>query len=146
LFRKYAAGLALGLPLCLPFAACSAEALQVACDTTVKSFFTPLVQRNLINRSPFMVDEHSLNHFRPRDTAKLTAYGMAVTDVIGYSDEPLLFIKKGKLPTSGEVYGVVVEETIANVQAHLASVGVTQALTYRFDANSTAIACKVAAK
>lgn len=144
MFRKYAAALALGLPFYLPTSAYSAETLQVACDSTVKSFFTPLVQRNLINRQPFMVDEHSLNHFRPRESAMLTAYGMPVTDVIGYSDDPLLFIKKGKLPTSGEVYGVVVNETIANVQAHLASVGVTQALTYRFDANSTAIACKVA--
>ncbi|MES2163368.1 MAG: hypothetical protein V4476_19615 [Pseudomonadota bacterium] len=137
MLKRYMAALALGLP----FVAQAAESLPMSCDLSVKAFFAPLVQRDLIARKPYMVDDHSLNHFKPRLLKPLAVYGMPVSDVMGYADDPLLFIRKGDRP-DGDVYGVIVKESIANVQAQLASVGATQARTYRIDARSTAIACK----
>lgn len=139
--KKFAVALAFGLPL----AALASESVVMACDSSVKSFFGPLVQRRLIDTKPFLVDEHSLNYFRPKLFARLSVYGMPVTGVLGYSNDPLLFMQKGNSP-GGDGYGVIVKETIANVQAQLASVGATQARTIRFDARSTIIFCKGAAE
>lgn len=135
--KKYAAALALGLP----FAAQANIALPMTCEMTVKAFFAPLVQSNLIDTKPYKVeDQQSLNHFRPKWTARLVVYGMPVADVFGFTDEPLLFIRKNQ--HTEDVYGVIVKEGIANVQAQLASVGATKARTYRVDGNSTVIFCK----
>jgi hypothetical protein len=135
--KRYSAALLLGLPV---FAQAAVN-LPLTCDSTVKSFFAPLVQANLIEHKPFIVDEHSLNHFRPKLLSHLAAYGMPVSEVFGYTDDQLLFIKKPGL-VDGDVYGVVVKETIANVQAQLSSAGAIGARTYRVDAHSTAIVCK----
>jgi hypothetical protein len=133
---KFSAALALGLPAC----AFAVEPLQMTCDSSVKAFFAPLVQHNLISTKPFLVDAHSVNHFRPKLLSHVTAYGMPVSEVFGYGDDPLLFIKKSDQPD--DVYGVIVKETIANVQAQLVSVGATKAQTYRADSRSTVIFCK----
>lgn len=136
--KKYAAALALGLP----FAAHADIALPMTCEMTVKAFFAPLVQSNLIDTKPFKVEvPQSVNHFRPKWASRLVVYGMPVSDVFGYTDEPLLFVRRGEQVE--DIYGVIVKEGIANVQAQLSSVGATKARTYRIDGNSTVIFCKV---
>lgn len=137
MFKKYVAALVVGAPAF----ALAAEPLSMSCDSTVKDFFAPLIQRNLIANKPFLVDEHSVNHFKPRLFKPLEVYGMPVIRVIGYANQPLLFINNGTAP-AGDVYGVIVKEGIANVQAQLNSVGAVQARTFRVDAKSTAIVCK----
>ena len=136
MFKKFAAALAFGLPV----AALASEAVVMTCESSVKSFFAPLVQRHLIDTKPFTVDGNSVNYFRPKLFAGISAYGMPVTGILGYTDDPLLFVTKGTSP--GDGYGVIVKETIANVQAQLSSVGAVKARTIRFDAHSTIIFCK----
>ena len=125
--------------LCLPLAA-SAVDLDMSCNSTVRDFFAPLVQDHLISPKPISVSDRSLNGFRPAFFKKLTVYGMRVQAVYGYADEPLLFIKRGE--PAGDVYGVAVEEGIANVQAQLSSMNATAARTYRVDGKTTLILCK----
>lgn len=125
---------------CAPVAANAAQALDMSCGSSVAEFFAPLVQQRLISTRPYKVTPGSVNIFRPRLFAGLKVYGLPVVDVFGYSNDPLLFIQR---PGSGlEIYGVIVRESIANVQAQLNSVGATEAKTYRIDAKRTAIACK----
>ncbi|WP_373987020.1 hypothetical protein [Duganella sp. BuS-21] len=137
MFKKIVCAHALGLPLF----ACAAVPLSMDCTSTVRDFFAPLVQGDLIARKPYIVDQHSLNHFKPKLFKPLTVYGLPVIYVLGYANDPLLFINKGS-PPDADVYGVIVKEGIANVQAQLTSVGAVQARTYRVDAQLTAIICK----
>jgi hypothetical protein len=65
---------------------------------------------------------------------------MPVTYVFGYDDDPLLFINNGD--KARPIYGVIVREGIANVQAQLKAVGADRAMTFRVDSNSTMIGCK----
>lgn len=133
-----------GLICALPLAASAALQVEMACDQSVREFFTPLVQRRLITTKPYTISTGSVNYFRTRAFAGVSAYGMQVTSVFGFTDDPLLFT-----PIEGEkreIYGVEVRETIANVQAQLNSVGAVNATTYRVSAALTAIACKGAIK
>ena len=137
LFRNFVTVLMLGVPV-VTFAAVP---VTVDCTSTVRDFFAPLVQQDLIARKPFLVDQQSLNHFKPKFLKPLTVYGMPVTDVLGFGNDPLLFTNKNGYP-GPEAYGVVVKESIANVQAQLRSVGVMEARTFRVDSQSTLILCK----
>jgi hypothetical protein len=137
LLRSFVAALALGTPIF----ACAAVPLIVDCNSTVRDFFAPLIQQDLIARKPFMVDQLSVNHFKPRFLKPLAAYGMPVTEILGFANDPLLFTNKNSTPGQ-EVYGVLVKEGIANVQAQLQSVGVTNARTFRVASLSTLILCK----
>ena len=130
---------ALALACAMPLIACASD-LPMSCDMSVKSFFAPLVQGNLIATKPISVSENSLNEFRPKLLSHLTAYGMQVTSILGYADDPLLFVRKGDHPSYG--YGVAVRESIANVQAQLSSMGATQAKTARVSTGITLIFCK----
>jgi hypothetical protein len=136
MLKKITALLALGAPL----AAGAAEPLTMACDISTRSFFEPLVQNGLIKTKPFKVAAHSINYFQPRMFKHLTVYGMPVTFVFGYADDPLLFINNGE--KARPIYGVIVREGIANVQAQLKAVGADRAMTFRVDSNSTMIGCK----
>jgi hypothetical protein len=136
MLKKIIALLALGGPL----AASAAEPLTMACDISTKSFFAPLVQNNLIKTKPVKVAAHSINYFQPRMFKQLSVYGMPVTYVFGYDDDPLLFINNGD--KARPIYGVIVREGIANVQAQLKAVGADRAMTFRVDSNSTMIGCK----
>lgn len=129
------------IALLAPAAAHASQALDLSCDGTVRSFFEPLVQARLINTTPFNVEKNSINHFEPKPTKELTAYGMPVVSIFGYTDDRLLFIKKSE--RQQDVYGAIVREGIANVQAQLSSVGAKRAVTYRLDATTTMIACKL---
>jgi hypothetical protein len=125
---------------CVPFVANAGQSVDMSCGASVSEFFAPLVQSRLINTKPARVAQGSVNHFKPKLFAGLNAYGLPVVEVFGYGADPLLFIQRGD--EAREVYGVVVRESIANVQAQLNSVGATQAKTFRVDARTTAIACK----
>lgn len=115
--------------------------LSMNCDQSVKEFFAPLVQNQAIETPAYKIDDGYLNMFKLRPFVRLDAYGMPVSSVFGYTDEPLLF-KRMEGSHSADVYGVTVKESIANVQAQLTAVGATSAKTLRIDRNTTAIACK----
>ncbi|WP_426079293.1 hypothetical protein [Janthinobacterium sp. PSPC3-1] len=132
---------ALALTFLLPLSASAVDEIDVSCGMSVRSFFEPLIQNRLINPKPAQVEQTgSINHFRPKLLKRLTAYGMTVKSVFGYANEPLLFMNNGN--GNQEVYGVIVSEGIANVQAQLNSVGNTDARTFRTDSNTTIIMCK----
>jgi hypothetical protein len=135
LLKKYVAALALALPL----AAQAGQEIGV-CGQSVTSFFAPLLQQRLIAKTPFKVSESSVNHFKANLFANMSAYGMPVISVFGYSDNPLFFVKRGE--PSQDVYGVIVKEGLANTQAQLASVGAVDARAFRVDSRSTLILCK----
>lgn len=129
------------LALSLPFAALAAEAVDMSCNATVKEFFAPLIQNRIINPKPFNVEPgSSTNHFKISAFKSVTAYGIPVIEVFGYTDEPLLFVKSGN--PQFDLYGVRVREGVANVQAQLNSFGATKARAYRIDGASSIIICK----
>lgn len=132
--------LVLALLVCVPLSANAAQSLDMSCGSSVSDFFAPLVQKRLISTKAYEVTASSVNIFRPKMFAGLQVYGLPVLDVFGYSADPLLFVQRDG--QHQEVYGVVVHESIANVQAQLNAVGASQARTYRIDAKRTAIACK----
>lgn len=109
------------------------------CNSSVRDFFGPLVQNRLIASHPFAVND-SINSFRPAPFAHLMAFRMKVVTVYGYTDDPLLF-ERGPGTAPSDQYGVVVHESIANVQAALASVGATSAQTRFVGPSLTQIAC-----
>lgn len=125
---------------CVCVGAQAAHSVDLSCGDSVSAFFAPLVQKRLIDPKPIRVAEGSVNHFRPKFMSRLDAYGMPVVEVFGYGTDPLLFMQRGD--QNREVYGVIVREGIANVQAQLNSVGATEAKTFRVDARNTAIVCK----
>ena len=109
------------------------------CNSSVREFFGPLVQNRLIASHPFAVND-SVNVFKPGLLAHLTAFHMKVAAVFGYTDDPLLFVR-GPGTAPPDQYGVVVRESIANVQAALASVGATSAQIRLIGPSLTEIAC-----
>jgi hypothetical protein len=124
-----------------PLAAVAAEPLDMSCGLTVTAFFAPLIQKALIDpRAVKVAPASSINYFKPRFLKKMTVYGMPVTSVFGYTDDPLFFRKVSE--SKQDVYGVVVREGIGNVTAQLASVSATQARPFRIDSSSTLILCK----
>lgn len=131
---------AIALSFLLPTFALASNEIDMSCGQTVKAFFEPLVQRRLIGTKPMSVEQStSINHFSPIVFANITAYGMPVRSVFGYTNEPLFFTNTGG--NTREVYGVIVKEGIANVQAQLRSAGVENAQTFRADGRSTIILC-----
>ncbi|MCL6483489.1 MAG: hypothetical protein I4O49_04800 [Janthinobacterium lividum] len=137
MFKNFAVALSFLLPT---FAAASNE-IDMSCGQSVKAFFAPLVQGRLINTKPISVNQDtSINVFDVRVLKPLTAHGMPVRMVYGFTDEPLLFTNTGN--SKQDVYGVIVKEGIANVQAQLNSLGETRAFTRRFDGQSTMTSCK----
>ena len=115
--------------------------INAACGQSVRDFFAPLIQQNLINPKPARVSSASVNVFNPRFLKPLTAFGLPVIEVVGNTDDPLLFVSNGT-PHAQDVYGVVVRDGIGNVQAHLNSIGVTAARVMRVDEKQTLILCK----
>lgn len=118
----------------------AAELRNLNCDLSVKSFFTPLIQGNVIERVAYRVHADSTNFFRPAPSQRITAYGLPVVEVFGYTDEPLLF-QKGQSQRT-DIFGVVVRESVANVQAQLKSFRAEKATAFRIDSQFTAIACR----
>lgn len=134
--------IAVALALSGPVAAIGAtHEINAACGQTVRDFFAPLIQQNLINPKPARVTSASINVFNPRFLKPLTAFGLPVLEVLGNTDDPLLFVSNGT-PHGQDVYGVVVRDGIGNVQAHLNSIGVTEARVMRIEDKKTLILCK----
>lgn len=114
--------------------------IDARCGQRVADFFAPLIQQDLIKRKPYSVSPGNVNLFDVRLFKPLTAFGLPVTTVMGYTDDPLLFT--ARTASEQDVYGVMVREGIGNVQAHLNSIGVTDARVIRADAKTTVILCK----
>lgn len=125
--------------IALPTVAYAATEIAV-CGQSVTDFFTPLVEKRLILKKPYKVSGASINHFKPNLLANMTAYGLPVVRVFGYTDNPLFFEKRGHV--AQDVYGVVVEEGLADTQAQLAAVGAAGARAIRLDSRWTVILCK----
>ena len=109
------------------------------CDQSATSFFTDLVQRNLIKIPPSTTNDQSISFFET--TTPATVFGMQVVLVLGYVPGQAMFVTRPVVAT--ERFGVVVKEGIANVQAQLNSMGAMKAKTRRFDSQTTAISCEV---
>lgn len=110
----------------------------LACNVTATEFFTPLIQGELLNIKPYSVDS-SISFFKPKLFKRITAFGMPVVSVFGYAKDQVMFIKTDA--RTEEIYGVIVKESIANVQAQLNAVGATKAKINRVDSSSTSITC-----
>ncbi len=126
---------------------------SMMCDLSSKSFFEQLTQNNLIELKPYSVTKF-ISHFHTTASKsklrfskkrshedEITAFGMHVDSVFGYADGQILFTQDPDRQTP-DVYGVVVIESIANVQAQLHSVGAEKARTRRLDASKTIIVCQ----
>lgn len=118
----------------------AATTVELRCDQSVKEFFAPLIQARVINPKPASVETHSVNVFNVRLLSKVMAHGLPVLQVVGYTDDPLLFTRND--PDTVDLYGVVVRESVANVQTHLNSIGATKAGVLRLDAQRTVVICK----
>jgi hypothetical protein len=115
------------------------------CDMSAQAFFAPLVQRNLIERKPFRIEKY-VSEFRTKSHAlknpsSVTAFGIPVISVFGYADGQIMFHQDPQHQTA-DVYGAVVLEGIANVQAQLNSMGATKARPVRLDEKRTMIICQ----
>jgi len=131
---------ALALAVSAPVAAVAApHEIDATCGQSVRAFFAPLIQQNLINRKPARVSGPSVNHFLPHFLKPLTAFNLPVVEVFGYTNDPLLFVSS---QPGEDVYGVVVRDGIGNVQAQLDSIGARGARVMRVDQKTTLIMCK----
>ena len=140
---------ALALSILLPATAFSVEiGGGLTCNSSVSDFFQPLVQRNLIEMKPFMVDD-SVSYFHPtnrqlimKKSDRILAFDMKVNSVFGYGSGQAMF-RRGPGTEPPDIYGVVVNEGIGNVQAQLNSAGAYNAKTRRITSNTTEIFCEV---
>lgn len=131
------------LVLSAPLLSYGAEPVDLSCGMTVKAFFSPLIQGGFIDPKPLTVAANSVNHFRPRFFKRIEAYGMPVTSLFGFTDDPLLFVRNGnRSDTEPDIYGVMVRESFGKVQAQLKAVGATNAKALPLDSHNTMIACK----
>jgi hypothetical protein len=123
------------------------------CDMTAQSFFEPLMQDGVIDLKPVRIERY-VSYFgltaaksKHRFSKKWmqentpTAFGIPVEAVFGYVGGQLAFAQDPERQTA-DVYGVIVSDGIANVQAQLRSVGADRAQTLRVDSNKTIIICK----
>jgi hypothetical protein len=133
------------LALAAPTMASAAVNLDkgLMCDMSATNFFFPLVQRKLISIEPYAVED-SVSQFRPHTplgSGGLRAFGMKVETVFGYARGQIMFLR-GPGTEPPDIYGVIVKEGIANVQAQLNSVGASKARARRISSSQTAITCE----
>lgn len=116
------------------------------CTMSASQFFTPLVQQKLIESRPYQIED-SISYFRPinlflgKTRGGMLVYGMQVDSVFGYARGQMFFLR-GPGTEPAEVYGAIVRDGIANVQAQLNSMGITRARTNRVSGSLTAVICE----
>ena len=133
--KKLLLPLLLALP-CVSFGA-SFE-MPISCDLSPKAFFEPLIQSQLLQPKPFKV-VNSVNFFKPKLFKHITVLGLPVESVYGFVQDQIMFIHGSQ--SHDEVYGVIVKESVANVQAQLTANGITKAKINRLNAELTQITC-----
>ena len=138
MLKRFSAILLFSLPILAHSAVSLDDSLQ--CNVPAKDFFAPLIQQSLISPKPSQVSIESLNFFKPKLFKKLTAFGMPVTFVIGFINDQVMFIHRGSA-SKNNLYGVIVNETISNVQAQLSSYQDFKAKTFRVNSALTMIIC-----
>lgn len=110
------------------------------CNITALAFFQRLMFGNIINAKPYRSEDNIFYfHPNPKFLKLLSAYGMHVSSVFGFASDQLMFPRGPG--AADDIYGVIVNESIANVQAQLHSMGSTSARTYRIDKITTSITC-----
>lgn len=122
---------------------CSAKTSNIDkaffCNMSTTQFFQPLVQLGVLNVKPYAVED-SVSYFHPKFFNQIFLFGIQVEAFFGYADNQIMFTRSpGTAPP--ELYGVIVRESIANVQAQLNANGATLAKVNRIDSNRTAVAC-----
>jgi hypothetical protein len=144
MYKKCALALALALP-------CAAQAIELGkglmCEISAADFFQPLVQRRIIDINPYVVED-SVNYFHPtnrqlimKKADRLLAFDMKVNAVFGYARDQVMF-RRGPGTEPPNIFGVIVNESIGNVQAQLSNVGAYKAKTRRVTSNTTEIFCE----
>jgi hypothetical protein len=114
------------------------------CDLSVRDFFAPLVQAGAI-QTPGRVVPNGNNMFSKTSNDALTFYKMNVGYVVGFTDDPLLFQHAAGTEIPPDNYGFFVQAPLAEVQAVMQSIGNTNAVLRRADANATLVVCKAPA-
>ena len=112
--------------------------MPISCDLSPKAFFEPLIQSQLLQPKPFKV-VNSVNFFKPKLFKHITVLGLPVEFVYGFVQDQIMFIHGSQ--SHDEVYGVIVKESVANVQAQLTANGITKAKINRLNAELTQITC-----
>jgi hypothetical protein len=109
------------------------------CNMSTTQFFQPLVQLGVLNVKPYAVED-SVSYFHPKFFNQISLFGIQVEAFFGYAENQIMFTR-GPGTAPPELYGVIVRESIANVQAQLNANGATLAKVNRIDSNRTAVAC-----
>ena len=112
--------------------------MPISCELSPKDFFEPLIQSQLLQPKPFKV-VNSVNFFKLKPFKHVTVLGLPVESVYGFVQDQIMFIHSANTP--GELYGVAVKESIANVQAQLSANGITKAKINRINSELTTITC-----
>lgn len=129
----------------VPFACTAGTNLDQAmgCLTTGGDFFSPLIQRGLIQKKPYLVED-SINHFRVSKlgkTAGISAFGLPVEAVFGYVSGQIFFLR-GPGTEPPDTYGVIVEATQSEADSRIYISGIGDAKTRVISKNRTAITCE----
>ncbi len=92
----------------------------LACGDHAHSYISSLQTRQLIADHPLHVEDNAINVFWPARHSDLTAFGFSVYVVIGYQQDDPMFKLGGGEPMKGELYGVVVSGSTAEIAKALA--------------------------
>jgi hypothetical protein len=115
---------------------------QFTCKSSAHAFISRLIGDQSIEPSPMLVEANSVNAFKPRHDAGLTAFGLRVRAVFGYQPgDPMFKPGSGKTP-SGPIYGAVVFGSTDSVEALLRQAGSHAAIHQVIPLILSAIVCE----
>ncbi|MGF6262789.1 hypothetical protein OKW49_003717 [Paraburkholderia youngii] len=115
---------------------------QLACTQTAHDFVAHLVDAHSIQIPAMRVEPNSVNAFRPRSDAGLTAFGLRVHAVFGYQPGDPLFKAGGSNASPGAIYGAVVLGSADSVKRLLGDAGSTAVVHPVIPLVLTAIVCR----
>ncbi|MCA7890093.1 MULTISPECIES: hypothetical protein [Burkholderia] len=115
---------------------------QFTCKSSAHAFISRLISDQSIEPSPMLVEANSVNAFKPRHDAGLTAFGLRVRAVFGYQPgDPMFKPGNGKTP-SGPIYGAVVFGSTDSVEALVRQAGSHAAIHQVIPLMLSAIVCE----
>jgi hypothetical protein len=115
---------------------------DLSCAETAHDFVADLVGTQSIEVTPMRIEPNSVNAFRPRSGAPMTAFGLRVHAVFGYQPGDPLFKAGGSATPSGPVYGAVVLGSAEAVKRRLADAGSSAVVHPVIPLVLTAIVCE----
>ncbi|CAN0626081.1 conserved exported protein of unknown function [Burkholderia multivorans] len=125
-------------------ASVSAHALdeQFTCKSSAHSFITRLINDQSIDPTPMRVESNSVNAFKPKHEADLTAFGLRVRAVFGYQPGDPTFKSGSGKSSSGPVYGAVVFGSTDSLEPLLKQAGSHAAIHQVIPLVLSAIVCE----